>query len=318
MIAHFPGRTIAGLYRALHHSELGTPVQRGRRAWSPEETNKLVAMCEKGASRQELFEKFPSRSHASILTKRANELSKPAASNNQDSLYARGRKAKAWTAEETALLFALAQQGLRKPQVAATLGRSLASVEARFRRIRRDGMETWPTANVWNSQDAELMRLRTDGYSVGEIAKILHRSHWSIRNRWKQIRPRSANGRPLAGTSSVPRLSDTDFSHIAYMRQSGNSWSAVQESRWPDRMDTQVRKAFHKACVQRITEAESRASPKEGQFEHNFSDADLARIERLREEGDSWEIVFTIVNAELKLSGFKKAAASRLEKFKVP
>lgn len=149
------------------------------------------------------------------------------------------------------------------------------------------------------------MRLQTDGYSLEETAKFLRRSCSSVRSRWKDIRPRSADGRPLTRSSSVPKLSDTDFSHIAHMRQSGNSWPAVQESRWPDRMDTQVRKAVREACVQRITEAESRASPKEGPFKHNFSDADLARIGRLREEGDSWAIVFTTMNYKSTLGAFK-------------
>lgn len=268
-------------------------------------------MCEKGASSQELFEKFPHRSQESILAKRKNEMSKSAEIRKQGV-----RRRKFWTAEESSLLSKLAQQGLSMAQVAAKLGRSFNSVNMRFLKIPRDEMETWPTLKEWNSQDAALMRLQTDGYSLEETAKILHRSCNSVRSRWKDIRPRSADGCPLTQPISVPKLSDTDFRHIVQMLKSGASWPAVQESRWPDRMDTQIRKAFHKACVQRITEAESRASPKEGPFEHNFSDADLARIGRMRKERNSWAIIFTIMNHKSTLVAFRLAAGSRLRKAK--
>jgi DNA-binding CsgD family transcriptional regulator len=273
-------------------------------------------MCEKGASCQEMFEKFPSRSHESILAKRRNEMSKSAASRGKDNLYRVGRN-KLWTAEESALLFDLAQQGLSKLEVAAKLGRSINSVDGRFRRRSGSGMKIWPAVNEWNPQDAELMRLRKDGYSIEEIAKILHRSRHSIVKRWSDITPRSADGRPLACPSPVVKLSDTDFSHILHMRQSGNSWSAVQESRWPDRMDTQVRKAFSEVCAQRIADAESRAPPIHRRFTHKFSEDDLAQIRRLRKEGDTWPIIFTIMNDKSTLEKFKGAAYFNLRKTKV-
>jgi hypothetical protein len=77
-------------------------------------------------------------------------------------------------------------------------------------------------------------------------------------------------------------------------------------------------KAFSEACVQRIAEAESRALPKERRFEHKFSEANLAQIERLREEGDSWAIVLTTMNHKSTLGAFKVSALSHVKKTKVP
>jgi len=309
LAAMFPGRTARSVASAIHLCPLGTKDSHERRPWSTEETQELVAMCRRRPSKQELREKFPSRSYLSIKAKKADLMLRFAASREQDSFH-QMRRRKLWTAEETALLHDFAQQGLSIAQAAAKLDRSFDSVLRRYKRVLRDKMGPWSTSNAWKSQDGELMRLREDGLSITQIADILHRSPHSVKNRWKEIRPRSADGRPLGPVTPRTRvskpseLSDTDFSHIAHMRRAGASWPTVQESRWCDRIDTEVRKEFHKACVKRITEASSKAPPKE-RHEHNFSDADLTRIGSMREEGDSWAIIFTIMDPGTTLEGFK-------------
>ena len=226
MAANFPGRSAKGLRWFMDHCLLGSgsPVVQGRRAWSLDEMQELLAMCQRGAPMQEIYEKFPSRSHASVMLKQKDARTLLAASRESDSAIQIMYRPKPWTAEETTLLYELAKQGLSIPQVAVKLGRSHTSVRHHYRKKLRDKIPSWPSSNMWKSQeDIELTRLKASGCTTDESAKILHRSYGSVNARWEAIRPRSADGSALKTRNSRPKFSDTGFSHVAHMRKSGAS-----------------------------------------------------------------------------------------------
>lgn len=118
-------------------------------------------------------------------------------------------------------------------QVAEKLNRSERAVETQWRRTRATG-EAWPAVNRWKPQDeAELVRMRTAGFSMDEIGKVLHRSASSCLNQCLLKRPRLADGTSVQSGDLGPHLSDPDFYHIVHMRRSRTSWQDVQQSRWP-------------------------------------------------------------------------------------
>lgn len=61
-------------------------------------------------------------------------------------------------------------------QVAEKLNHPISGVAVRWLRTRVND-EVWPSFNLWTPQDeAELVRMRTAGFSLKEIGRTLHRT----------------------------------------------------------------------------------------------------------------------------------------------
>lgn len=302
--ARIPGRSYFAVAKILYLRQSGAPmapVAPGARRWSPQETEELLSLSNSGASFREIAKILPSRSEDSIISKLRNLI------GSQNNTGQAKRTYRPWTADETARLHRLAQEGFSMGQVAEKLDRTRSSIDARFRRTRTTD-EHWPSFPYWTPQDeAELIRMGKAGFSLGGIAKALHRSLLSCKQQWKMSRPRDADG-IVSGNDDRPNLSDTDFTHIAEMRKSGTSWNVIQQSMWPDFGHRRVREAFQKASLRRMSEFSSR--PLSGKFaaRQGISDADLVLIQRMREEGDSWATISCSLYPETPYIAIDKAA----------
>lgn len=280
----------------------------GVRSWSSQETQELLSLNDNGVSLREMMKSFPQRTEASVISKLKKLKSKIRIVGAQDDPFQAKLPRRFWTAEETARMHSLAQEGFTMDQVAEKLDRTLAAVETRFRNTRTAG-EHWPSFRYWTPQDvAELVRMGKAGISLGEIAKALHRSLFSCKQQWGMNRPRDADGIALSDDDLRPNLSDTDFDHIAHMRKSGASWNVIQQSRWPDFTHKRVREAFQKASKGRVSEFGSRPLSETLAGRRGISDADLVLIQRMREEGGPWATISCILYPETPYLAIDKTA----------
>lgn len=300
--ARLSGRSYHAVTRLLYLRQSGAPKGQGRQqSWSSQETEELLSLSESGASLREIAKKCPQRTEASIKAKlRAMKLNALRSGTHDSSRQTEPRKPRQriWTADETARLHCLAKEKLSMAQVAEKLNRSEVAVERKWRRTCATG-EAWPTANHWKPQDeAELVRMRTAGFSMDEIGKALHRSTSSCINQWSLKRPRLADGTFVQSGDLGPHLSDPDFYHIVHMRRSGTSWQDVQQSRWPAFKHTQVRRAFQRACLGRLSEYKSRLLRENNAPPRKPSGLDWTLIRRMRDEGDSWATIGCTLDPE--------------------
>ena len=295
--ARLSDRSYYAVTRLLHLRQSGAPVGQGRQhqSWSSQEIEEILSLSESGASFSEIAKKFPQRTEGAIKARlRAMKLNALLFGTHGSSRQAKPRKhhrQRIWTADEIARLHCLAKEKLSMAQVAEKLNRSEVAVERKWRRTCATG-EAWPTANHWKPQDeAELVRMRTAGFSMDEIGKVLHRSASSCMNHWLLKRPRLADGTSVQSSDLGPHLSDPDFYHIVHMRRSGTSWQDVQQSRWPAFHHTQVRREFHRKCMGRLSEHKSRLLREKHAPPRKPSGLDWTLIRRMRDEGDSWATI---------------------------
>lgn len=291
------GRSYSAVASILYYRSSGAPVAQGRRSWTPQETQKLLSLSESGASVREIAKQFAPRTVASVHTKLKRSKSSACRSGPHDNSGQARRRGRHWTGEEIARLHSLAKEGLSMAQVAQKMNRTLPAVDKRWRQTRAMG-EIWPSFSVWTPQDeAELVRMRKAGSSLDEIAKALHRSELGCKQRWKITRPRHADGTSIKFDDLGPHLSDAEFHHIVHMRRPGTSWQDIQESRWPAFTPAKVRRAFQKACSDRISEHRSRSQEKHA-ARRELSDDEWILIRRLRDDGDLWATISCTIDPE--------------------
>jgi hypothetical protein len=159
--------------------------------------------------------------------------------------------------------------------------------------------------------------MRKAGFSWDELAKALHRSSGTCKDKWTQIRPRDAGGIASSDDDLRPNLSDTDFNHIAEMRQSLTSWNVIQQSRWPDFDHRRVREAYEKAALRRVSEINSRPRSEQLAPRREISDADLVLIKRMREEGDMWATISCTLDPKTPHPYIDRPVNWRIEKEKI-
>lgn len=287
--ASLPGRTYKSLQRTIHVEAHNPPAKRGSQAWHPEEIQKLLDLNNSGLSNKEIYSNFPTRTPGSVANMLKYARASPEYLERRASSGLKRLPVKPWSAKEVALLCSLAKEGLSSGQVADKLDRSMRSVLRYYHNMHS---LPWPSLTQWTPQETEdLLRMRTSGTELPEIAKIMHRSLDTVTERWKLIRPRHMDGTARTSDSFVVKLSDADWDHVAQMRKSGASWDAVQQSRWPDHPVAQVRDAFKRACSERTTATMLRASSVIPRVRSKSSEAGLDQVWKMIEERDTWAMI---------------------------
>jgi len=135
---------------------------------------------------------LPSRTLCSVKAKLKN-VDALIATGARDSSDLEKWRSRPWTAEETTLLFDIAQQGLTTAQVAGRLKRTIPSIETKYRKSRASN-EAWPSFPTWTPQEvAELRLMRFAGFTMKGTAANLYRSVSRCEKQWELIRPRNAD-----------------------------------------------------------------------------------------------------------------------------
>jgi hypothetical protein len=107
IVARLPGRPCSSVEKVIYLRRSGAPVAQGSRKWNSQETRELLSLVRSGASVREIRKNFPLRSVPSIDCKRRNL-------KTQDNPGQAKLPTHYWTADETARLHRLAQDGFSK------------------------------------------------------------------------------------------------------------------------------------------------------------------------------------------------------------
>jgi hypothetical protein len=142
--ARLSGRSYGSVAWLIRLRASSAPVAVRPRAWSPEESQELLALKESGVPLREIKKKFPLRTEASVKQKLQNIKSEIMVVKAHDGTGQGSSLYRHWTDEDITLLHRLAQRGLTMSEVAEKLSRTVASIDKKFRRIN-------PTNEIWPS-----------------------------------------------------------------------------------------------------------------------------------------------------------------------
>jgi hypothetical protein len=307
----FPNRSHSSI-RAVHHriSSDGNQIpkrQRGRgKRYTAEETDVLIREATKGT---------PVKDIALALNRTTSSL------RSQLGLL-KIKLPRDWTPEKDKALLRMLEEKHSFDHIAKQIGRTAASVKARWRRIRPENSLPSPEGTQYHSRSFQpssteikhVERLRLEGYPWRQIAASLFPNLKQQHVRLTFVRAFQRMSLPIPTSqrrAGAFRPSSADMQDVERLRLEGHTWKQITASRFPTTTLQHVRLVFMQLFGRKLNRARklnkaadahphTSAQPTDGNSKpvrvaFKFPSADVAKLRSLREANTPWKEITALM-----------------------